>query len=157
MGHLRLVHSASAGGGTQRSTVDGIQVALFPDPNTVVLVRMDEETGAELSDLLQKLRPRVVVDLRAMPRFDFGCLNRSRMFRMFADLLIAYYDLGGGLGNPATVKRDHVADAVRTLLGKTAEGPMVLLMEADGDADVAFSLLDHDAVTRPTRWQILMQ
>jgi hypothetical protein len=137
--------------------VDGVQVTLFPDPHTIVLVRMDEETGANLPDLLHKVRPRLVADLRSMPRFDFGYLNRSRIFHTFAELAIAYHDLGGAPEQPDTTLNEPATNAIHAILRRAAEGPMVLLLEPDADTDRAFSLLGCDHASQRNGWNILVQ
>jgi hypothetical protein len=157
MGHLRLIHSAGNGEGTVRSTVDGVQVALFPDPRTIVLVRMDEETGARFPDILRQVRPRLVADVRALPRFDFGGLSRSRMFHAFNELMITYHDLGAELDRRCEWPHRRVVEAVRTILTTTTEGPLILLLEGRLGAEQAISWLTQDVVvTRHDRWQILV-
>ena len=157
MGHLRLIHSSDNGEGAARSTVDGVQVALFPDPRTIVLVRMDEETGARLPDILHQVRPRLVADVRALPRFDFGNLSRSRMFQAFNELMITYHDLGAEVGRRCEWPHERVIEAVRTILTTTTEGPLVLLLEGRLRTEQALSWLTQDVVvTRPDRWHILV-
>src|SRR5229473_2377158 len=77
----------------------GWQNTLFADDHPSLLVVVDfEKLGA--SDFLALFttgRPKFVLDLRRVPRFDIGHLNRRLVFDLFVEGRIEYVDLSGRL------------------------------------------------------------
>src|ERR1700727_3228316 len=61
------------------------QSSLFPEsrPGVVVFVCFPDVEEGEFVDLLESAKPSFVIDLRIVPRFDIGRLNRDRAFDMF--------------------------------------------------------------------------
>ena len=75
------------------------QMQLFPAdaPTLLLIVDMGFIEESELLSVLCDAPPRWLIDLRPLPRFDFGTLNRARVFRIFEQNRIRYLDLCGKL------------------------------------------------------------
>ena len=87
----------SLGAETFQPIEQGTQAFLFPDtrPGVVVFVCFPDVEEREFVDLLESARPGFVIDLRIVPRFDVGRLNRDRAFDLFETLGSRYVDLTG--------------------------------------------------------------
>jgi hypothetical protein len=59
----------------------------------LVLVDLTNASEAEFLRILEQARPDAVIELRKVPRFDFGRLNRKLVFRMFDEMKARYHDL----------------------------------------------------------------
>ncbi len=75
------------------------QMDLFPAdaPTRMVIADLSLIDEAEMLSLLCDPPPRWLIDLRPVPRFDFGRLNRARVFRIFEQNNIRYQDICGRL------------------------------------------------------------
>ena len=124
---LRLVQSDAASSANRRSPV--IQESLFHDASSLVLIEMDDEKGAALHGLLRRIRPRAILDLRPLPRFDFGGWDRNRVFTLFDQLTIEYVDVAVRSNLTASCV-DEFLDVVRKYLAKLSQGPIMLLVDA---------------------------
>ena len=73
------------------------QLQLFPReaPTLLVIADISLISEAEMLALLCDAPPRWLLDLRPSPRFDFGRLNRARVFRLFEQKDIRYHDVCG--------------------------------------------------------------
>jgi hypothetical protein len=97
----------------------GSQSSLFPEPRAgvVVFVCFPDIKETEFISLLEYARPSFVIDLRLVPRFDVGRLNRERAFQLFDAAGTKYVDLTGILVNGASPEdvlksfRDLVKDS----------------------------------------------
>ncbi|MFV1976984.1 MAG: hypothetical protein ACC651_14660 [Candidatus Scalindua sp.] len=75
----------------------GHQGELFASPNPTLLIFADISNISE-SDILKLFYyadPRVVIDLRDVPRFDIGNLNRRSVFQLFKKHKSKYLDIHG--------------------------------------------------------------
>jgi len=79
---------------------DSWQQNLFTSPNPALLCIVDflEISESELLHIIYEARPRFVVDLRIVPRFDVGSLNRKAIFSLFEKSVTRYLDMSGILG-----------------------------------------------------------
>jgi hypothetical protein len=91
--------------------------------------------------ILSRVQPSWVFDLRPVPYFDIGRLNRKRAFDLFSSLRASYRDVAGWLQiterndaslNSGAVGR-YLADALST---RPCQAPVVVLVD-DGE------ILDH--------------
>jgi hypothetical protein len=98
----------------------GPQASLFPEsrPGIVVFVSFPDVEECEFVDLLENAKPRFVIDLRVVPRFDIGRLNRERAFDIFDAAGTRYIDLTGTLMNGAS--RDDVMRSFGELLSSNS-------------------------------------
>ena len=74
----------------------GIQQSLFPlrSRRSLIFVSLPDADHRECVSILENAGPLVVVDLRRIPRFDLGPLNRQSIFDLFRRLEDVYLDLG---------------------------------------------------------------
>jgi hypothetical protein len=77
-------------------TTAAAQQSLFPLRNsrTAIFVSLPDVDHCEFVSLLKNSGPAVVVELRKIPRFDFGPLNRGSIFDLFREQGDTYLDLG---------------------------------------------------------------
>jgi hypothetical protein len=74
----------------------GIQQSLFPlrSRRSAIFVSLPDVNHDEFVSLLKNSGPSIVVELRRIPRFDFGPLNRGSIFDLFREQGDIYLDLG---------------------------------------------------------------
>jgi hypothetical protein len=79
----------------EHAPVPGIQGTLFPFPDSRSLVfsRFSDVSQNQFISLLANLRPAFIVDLRRVPRFDVGRMNRQIAFEHFMKNDCVYVDL----------------------------------------------------------------
>lgn len=72
----------------------GPQVSLFPrtKPGVVVFVQFSRVGDEAFVELLRLAQPSFVFDLRIVPRFDLGHLNRRMAFALFEEIRATYVD-----------------------------------------------------------------
>lgn len=72
------------------------QMSLFPEPQSnsgncfYYLINIKKETDESLKEFLSKTHPAVVCEVRDVPIFYSGNLNRSRFFEILKDLDVSY-------------------------------------------------------------------
>lgn len=108
---LTLIHGrkrVQIDGDSFRPMNPGPQATLFPEarPGIVVFVCFPDVEDREFVGLIENARPSFVIDLRIVPRFDVGRLNRARAFDLFDASSTRYIDLTGILLSGAS--RDDV-------------------------------------------------
>lgn len=86
-------------------------------------------------NVLEGGRPKLLFDLRRVPRFDLGSLNRRRVFSIFASAGIQYVDLSGRLRSAGqshdNLAPGHVAELILELLGYSSiQGPLAFVVDA---------------------------
>jgi hypothetical protein len=74
----------------------GIQRTLFPlrSCRSLIFVSLPDVDYREFVSILESAGPLVIVELRRIPRFDLGPLNRQSIFDLFRRLEDVYLDLG---------------------------------------------------------------
>jgi hypothetical protein len=72
------------------------QQSLFPlgSSRTAIFVSLPDVDHYEFVSLLKSSAPAIVVELRKIPRFDFGPLDRGSIFDLFRENGDTYLDLG---------------------------------------------------------------
>lgn len=73
---------------------DGNQHSLFPAglPSLLVFLEMSRVQEKEFYSLISEIRPRVIIDVRAVSRFDIGQLNRPKALRLFKESNSYYFE-----------------------------------------------------------------
>lgn len=92
---LHLVFDKDASGQTlsSRGHFEPFQQSLLGSVGrTLFLCTTDTLTEQSFLSILTELNPKVTIDLRVSPRFDFGTLNRKRALALFEGLGISYFD-----------------------------------------------------------------
>ncbi|HEX7840217.1 MAG TPA: hypothetical protein VF469_22220 [Kofleriaceae bacterium] len=104
-------------------------------------VDMSSVSDVGFETILSRVQPSWVFDLRPVPYFDIGRLNRKRVFDLFSSLRASYRDVAGWLQiterndaslNSGAVGR-YLAEALST---RPCQAPIVVLVD-DGE------ILDH--------------
>jgi hypothetical protein len=132
--HLRLLPAGNPNAKSEGS----VQHALFPmtaSSRTVAFVQLGTSQERSLIELLDWIRPRWVIDLRPVPRFDYGTLSRRRVFAHLDRLAAVYHDMFATLGfqtrSQAQTHIDVIAEAVAQVVGQPGAvmGPIVVLVD----------------------------
>jgi hypothetical protein len=150
--HLRTVVDAAKQGSTSvavRRPAHESQGWLFPDQTLLGMVDMSEARAEALEGLLRTTRPRWLMDLRTVPLFDYGMMNRRRFFSLFERLGIIYRDVSGlaelSSRKDASLSSGAIAVIINELLSehpvKRAAGPILFLLENAARAAVAEQVL----------------
>lgn len=90
----------------------------------MIYIELLDARQRELSQILQRVRPSTVIDLRLAPHFDLAPLNRLSAFALFAALSIEYVD--GALPLMAGKGKTSAMEGVREA-ARNATGPLVFL------------------------------
>lgn len=105
------------------------------DPSWLVFYAMEESgAGAHLTRVLETVRPKIVFDVRALPRFDYAGLDRQVVFKTFDAFRVRYYDIGALCRIPPDLTKslDSILRVVGELLTSSREtpsGPVMFLLE----------------------------
>jgi len=102
----------------------------------LVFVNFESATEADFLTMLTDGRPRYVFDLRLVPRFDIGSLNRRLVFSVFAQSSTQYSDLSGrpaskgdrGSQLDPKVLGDQILKTMR-VLRSSLQGPIAFLVD----------------------------
>lgn len=161
-GHLRLVvHTADTE--PQSSPLpketNGGQGLLFPSASRDLLLLVDMSSISDdcLIDLISNVKPRWIFDLRALPRFDIGSLNRHGFFDLCRVNLARYRDIGGLVGiaasRDASLSSGVAAVAISEMLNEVASpktvGPIAVLLGSMNDVSMAAIRLPSDLRPKP--------
>jgi hypothetical protein len=135
---LKLVHSVDDVPMAAEQTTPAVnaQGLFFPSSsaNTLIFADWEKTSLADLIDILELSKPKVIFDLRITPRFDLETLNRKRFFGLLEQSGCQYIDLLGRLeisdvrsasANPVLVGRQ-----VGFIIGALSiphQGPFVFL------------------------------
>lgn len=131
---LRLVETTSTPDPISHETFSrvGWQSTLFANENPalILFISFQEITEREFTTILIGARPKFLFDLRRVPRFDLGTLNRRQVFALFSKTGIQYWDFSRYLNthhdrNPAHVAR-LIADASNHAV---IRGPIAFLVD----------------------------
>jgi hypothetical protein len=131
------------------------------NPTLVVFVNLERIGEADLITVLKGSRPKTVFDLRRVPRFDIGNLNRRIVFSLFAELSTQYVDLSTVLlqkdGKDIRSNPSVVAGLVLQSQGRESiKGPVVFLVNPDGfGEDYISPLLEALPYELRTPWDVL--
>lgn len=98
---LRLISDGPPGRSapTTPFEVQNWQRTLFASEYRSLLVFINLDTASEddFISVLNSARPKFVIDLRTIPRFDIGSLNRKAVFAAFQQSSSIYFDVPGHL------------------------------------------------------------
>lgn len=133
------------------------------DPSILAFLDFASIDEAEFLSLLISSKPLHVVDVRLVPRFDVGNLNRKLVFSVFKNAGAAYHDLGATVGaaqlRALSEKPSDVARAVLERVLKNPRpltGPIVVIVDT---RQIVPSFVDEFAKamdsTNPNGWQTL--
>jgi hypothetical protein len=95
-GFQLISKSSPIGEGLPSTLTSGIQQLLFPlrNPRAAIFISLPDVDHDEFISVLKNSGPATVIELRKIPRFDFGPLNRRSIFDLFREQGDVYLDLG---------------------------------------------------------------
>lgn len=108
------------------NTACSIQATLFPDSEdrSLIFVSLPGVSEQDFVSVLAHTKPAYVVDLRPVPRFDIGQLNRHEVFTLFRQEQTTYIDHGeAGLG-----RSPHWLGPAGALFKEGGRGPVMFLV-----------------------------
>jgi TIR domain len=160
---LRLVDSTSAPEPITHETFARAdwKSTLFvnENPALILFVSFQEIDENDFTTILTGARPKSLYDLRRVPRFDLGTLNRRQAFSLFSELGIQYVDLSRQLNTRENINRDpvHVAGLLADKsTGAFVKGPIALLVDPPQfEEKYITSLVEHLPATATMTWDIL--
>lgn len=154
MPHLKLLQPQ------QGSAGEPSQLALFslPSPRLAVFAPMSGISGLLFLRTLEALRPRMLLDLRVLPRFDLSGITRAIAFQVFEEQRLAYRDVTGLLRvssrRDARMNAAVMAEELARLLPGTIQGPVLFLTESE-DVAVAYSqMIPRQLRDRFRDWEV---
>lgn len=93
--YIKLVHSSKESEQEKKPGELKVQYSMFPESNPYSLVYVTpsllDESG--FLDIFDEVHPRYVLDMRRVPRFDIGTLNREKIFNTYFSNNLTYCDL----------------------------------------------------------------
>jgi hypothetical protein len=130
-----------------KSTIDPIlsdtfvrpawQSTLFANdnPSLLLFVNFEEINENDFTTVLSGARPKFLFDIRRVPRFDLGSLNRKQAFALFSMIKTRYIDLSVRVNHAeeATGEIDPVIFAKLIMDSSnltTLQGPLAFLVDA---------------------------
>jgi len=137
------------------------QTDLFPnsDPRSILLVSLPLKSGRDFLQVVERTSPRLIVDLRDIPRFDFDILSRGKVFELFAKVQSVYVDTE--LKSKAPGREDRWADLFveQRALAETkkgnASGPYMFLFSDYEQLGPFEQFLQRELPQlRPSPWSI---
>lgn len=139
------------------------QKTLFASANSGLLCFVNPSliSETELLRVLLEGKPKLVLDMRLVPTFDVGSLNRRLVFGLFDQIGAKYVDVSGML--KITSRRDSklnprlLVQEMERLIGPITEGPVVLLAEAEQFAEeYVSSFVSQAQHWRKEGWELLI-
>lgn len=137
-----------------------LMLPLLEDTAVIVLAHITNVSEQAFLWLLQEAKPDTIVDLRTIPRFDFGRLNRKAAFRLFEEMAARYVDFAHDLGisdhHDAGLNPTFFAEPLDRLVSRAPRAQRVLLLLDDaGLLDSALEVLPTRLSAPPAgRWRV---
>lgn len=137
------------------------QTTLFAseNPSLLLFINFEEVSESDFKTVLTGARLKFLFDLRRVPRFDLGSLNRRQAFSLFSKARIRYIDLSRALTNKA-ISDSNPAFAAKLILDSSNEtfikGPVAFLVDSiqfgEGNISRLIEALPSD---RSAPWDVL--
>lgn len=146
------------------STRDLRQPMLFSDASfhTLGFIMAGELDADKFASLIRDAKPRIIFDLRSVPRFARRTLSRKAVFSLFEDNGVKYFDVAGSLGlsgrrdgllNPALLINALQVNVLRHTKGLS--GPIFFFVNDDLFNDEYFSAVARELPNQDGRgWEI---
>lgn len=137
------------------------QPTLFPEfnPRLAVAVDLDGLSKDDFVEIIERVHPLAIIDLRIIPRFDYAGFNRRVAFDFFARVGSSYFDFTGDVGvkddRDAKLNPAFVTDYVQTKVckSKAACGPLVFLIGGREANEDYVPLLAQHLSSKEAQWQ----
>lgn len=151
--HLRLLERVSF----KRS--EQLSLSLTDAPFVLYMADVTNVSEHAFLTMFKCIQPEIVIDLRVVPRFDFGRLNRRIVFSLLEEEAIQYVDLLHSLGvdsfrdvsrNPALL-----AGSIKQALDRAPSFTRALALMDDPQALTAsLEVLPQSLVSAERRWKV---
>lgn len=120
-------------------------------------VDMSCATDVALETILARVQPAWVFDLRPVPYFDIGRLDRKRMFHLFRIACTSYRDVAGRLKitnhNDASLNSGAVARFLNEAMSSRAcAAPIVVLVDDEDTLGHAMRILPRSLRSSAEAW-----
>lgn len=117
---------------------DDVRNLLTPqDPSTLVFLEFDALQEADFVSSVVTVSPTLVFDIRSVPRFDVGNLNRRLVFSIFRSAGARYFDISASVGPSRAKQLSSSAASLATTLRdiafakrNEATGPIMFLCDS---------------------------
>lgn len=133
--HLRIVDELQVPSDPQQGQ---LSFGFEPDTFVMTLANISNIPEQVFLRLLRCVSPDAVVDLRVVPRVDFGRLSRRAVFRMFEDLSARYHDLPHSIGakghRDALLNPESIAAPLAEFLARAPRSRRALVLLNDAAA-----------------------
>jgi len=137
------------------------QSTLFANENQslVIFLNFDAITEADFRTTLDGSRPKYVFDIRRVPRFDIGGLNRREAFALFKKNSAQYVDLSSvhrGLTSHES-SSEKISEAIRdSRISQELNGPIAILVDSNQfDEEYIALLLGGLPMASLDAWDVL--
>jgi hypothetical protein len=159
---LRLVHPAEEPQPFSEAKLMrfGWQNTLFAadHPSLLVVVELETLGSQDFITLLSTSHPKLMFDLRRVPRFDITNMNRRFVFEFLENSDIQYVDLSGKLGSSGPLDTRVIADQVKSIgaARRSFQGPLIFLVDRDQfNEEYILDLLDYLPAAPDGVWDVL--
>ncbi len=136
--HLKLVTKTNTVESSNVGLLAGTQSEMFPlaKPHLLIFSDLTKISSESFLSLISDAKPTLILDLRPIPRFDFGRLNRKAIFKLFQTNDAIYIDVTGAIGvsskadanlNPSLMAKS-LSDMTKTM-GFPMRGPLLFLFD----------------------------
>jgi hypothetical protein len=160
---LRLVDSKSIPDPIEHGTFvrPEWRTTLFANenPSLLLFINFEEISEGDFRTVLSGARPKVLFDLRRVPRFDLGSLNRKQAFSLFSKAGTRYFDLSRRPNVDAPIDTDPGLDA--HLIANASNqafvgGPAAFLVDAQQFDEANISrLVEALPFNKAAPWDVL--
>ena len=138
------------------------QTTLFANrnPSLLLFVNFEEVSESDFKAILSGARPKFLFDLRRVPRFDLGGLNRRQAFSLFSKAGTRYLDLSRRLnaeGETTIFDPGFAAQLIANSSNQAfIDGPAAFLVDAQqfDEANIG-RLIKSLPSNKPTPWDVL--
>jgi hypothetical protein len=138
------------------------QLSLFVEPRAelVAIVSIHLVEDHDFVDFIRRIEPRVVVDVRISPRFNYGLLTRRSAFALFREVRATYIDLLTSRLKDSADPVQRLAGPMRARLKRDHEriiGPIVLLTDNHVDnASLQEALEQSTSTSSSCSWEFVV-
>ncbi|MEH2566752.1 toll/interleukin-1 receptor domain-containing protein [Bradyrhizobium sp. AZCC 2289] len=137
------------------------QNTLFANENQslVIFLNVDALTENDFRTTIEGSKPRYVFDVRRVPRFDIGSLNRREAFALFKSHAAQYLDLSSlhrGLPSHQSSSAKAAETIWDTQLARALKGPIAILVDSNQfDEEYVAQLLEGLPMESHEPWDVL--
>jgi hypothetical protein len=131
------------------------------NPSLLLFVNFEDVSENDFKTVLSGARPKFLFDIRRVPRFDLGSLNRKQAFAMFSKLRTRYVELTGRLniaaGATGNLDPPLLASLILDSLNQSdIQGPLAFLVDSQEFDEANISRLIGALPTREASpWDVL--